>query len=117
MDANAIELGTRSDASGQLYGAGVPELVVACRVAVDASSARPIYTTRLFARYAAADPTAPPLIEQLADTMQDTVARVQAGDVNGDGLDDVVYTLGGETAHVLEQCDTHGDDCTQQGGP
>jgi hypothetical protein len=111
-DATAAELGTRT-VDGKTYGDGL-DRVTACRVAPPMM----MPTVVLFARFAAPDGS-PPHYEQLVDTKLDLQVDLDAGDFNGDGLDDVVYTAGppGFTSvHMHLQCDTHGGGCTAKAG-
>jgi hypothetical protein len=96
MDAVAGELA----ATGDGHGTG-PELLVACSVGG---------TTRVFVRYAARERGTPPKYRELLDTGEDVAVRIRTGDVNGDGLDDVVYTTGA-VLHVRLQCDAHAEGC------
>jgi hypothetical protein len=112
--ANDMQLGSRTVA-GKVYGANAKELLVGCSV----GSAAAGWTTQLFARYA--DPTGgAPLYNLVWNTNSDVYLRVAIGDVNGDGLDDIVFSTGTaqkfrEELHVLFQCDAHATSCT--GGP
>jgi hypothetical protein len=117
MDAIAVELGTRT-VDGAVYGADVDELVLACVVGVVGtkvgSAGAP--TTQLWARYEAADQTQPPSYTQLVDLGIDEVIHLRDGDVNGDGLTDILYSLGTAGAgkvelHTFLQCDTHTTGC------
>jgi hypothetical protein len=109
MDATAIEMGTRT-VDGVTYGDG-HEIVVSCRVPAAGG-----FTTRLYARFTG---PATPLIVPLVDIGADVFADVEAGDVDGDGLADLVYTagsVGAGTIHVHRQCDIHRA-CTIGGEP
>jgi hypothetical protein len=111
-DATAAELGTRT-VDGTTYGEGL-DRVAACRVAPPMM----MPTVVLFARFAAPDGS-PPHYEQLVDTKLDLQVDLEAGDFNGDGLDDIVYTAGppGFTSvHMHLQCDSHGGGCTAKAG-
>jgi hypothetical protein len=112
-DATAAELGTR-DKDGKTYGAGL-DRVAACRVPDPATM---MASVTLFGRFAAPDGSAP-LYVPLVDTKLDLQVDVEAGDFNGDGLDDIVFTAGppGFTSvHLYLQCDTHGGGCTAKAG-
>jgi hypothetical protein len=117
MDAVAVELGTR-EVGGAVYGSGVDELVLACVVGVIGTKAGSAGapTTQLWARYENSDPTQPPSYTQLVDLGSDEVIHLRDGDVNGDGLTDIIYTLGTAGAgkvevHVFLQCDMHQTGC------
>jgi hypothetical protein len=117
MDVVAVELGTR-EVDGTTYGSDVDELVLACVVGVVGTKAGSAGapTTQLWTRYENPDPTQPPSYTQLADLGTDEVIHLRNGDVNGDGLTDVIYTLGTAGAgkveiHVFLQCDTHQTGC------
>ena len=105
VDSTSIELGSRT-ANGVTYGDGAKEIVTAC-------------AGTLYARFAAADPTSAPYYEKLGDTPPDERATLRSGDVDGDGLDDLVYLTGlsGETTLSTRlQCDTHDSGCADNGG-
>ncbi len=108
-DSAEVELGHRVVA-GVTYGSGLNELVSMCNVVTGN-----VYATTLFARYT--DPGGgPPHYEQLVDLGKDIDTRVRAADVNGDGLTDIIYTVGSSTSghqdvHVLLQCDAHQTGC------
>lgn len=93
-DVARLELGTRDD-----YGAGL-DLATACTVG---------NTTSVFAIFAASpsnpDPT--PQVEKLFDVPTGGPLRLEAGDIDGDGLTDLVYS-DGQTLRVRLQCDPHG---------
>jgi hypothetical protein len=113
MDGVEIELGTRT-VDGVIYGAAGNELVLACAIGDPG-----MLTTQIWARYAAADPSQPPSYTLLYNLGQDQIVHVRDGDVNGDGLTDILYTFGASgvgkvEVHVLLQCDTHQTGC--QGG-
>ncbi len=117
MDAIGVELGTR-EVGGAVYGSDVDELVLACVVGVVGTKAGSAGapTTQLWARYEDSDPTQPPSYTQLVDLGTDEVIHLRDGDVNGDGLTDIIYTLGTAGAgkvevHVFLQCDTHTTGC------
>ena len=117
MDAVGVELGTR-EIDGATYGSGVDELVLACVVGVVGTKAGSdgAPTTQLWARYQNSVPMQPPSYTQLVDLGTDEVIHLRDGDVNGDGLTDVIYTLGTAGAgkveiHVFLQCDTHTTGC------
>jgi hypothetical protein len=117
MDAVGVELGTR-EVGGTTYGSGVDELVLACVVGVVGTKAGNdgAPTTQLWARYENPEPTQPPSYALLVDLGTDEVIHLRDGDVNGDGLTDVIYTLGTAGAgkvevHTFLQCDTHQTGC------
>ncbi len=107
MNVLEAELGTRV-VSGTTYGTG-KELVVACSVQVGTS-----YDTQLWTRYAG-PPGTPPYYTLLYDLERDvTVGVYRTGDINGDGLEDLVWvdgTAGRVKLHALLQCDAHRTDC------
>ncbi len=112
MDAIELELGTHTVDNVE-YGAGHEERVIACETGAP-------LTTKLYARYAATDSLAPGVYTQLVDTGLDQVIRLREGDVNGDGLDDIIYSLASGAvskldAHILFQCDTHETGCVGGG--
>ncbi len=113
-DAASIELGQYTDASGTVYGADGPDMVVACRAPSTLSGTG--FSMQLFARFTNATSVA---YVFAIDTGQDTTIELHAGDLNGDGLDDVVYTVGSTqqgTIHLFTQCDSHGAGCDRSGG-
>ncbi|MBV8758689.1 MAG: VCBS repeat-containing protein [Deltaproteobacteria bacterium] len=112
-DAALIELGSR-EVDGKTYGGAGKELVTACAV----RSARGVTPdAAVFARFAAPD-GGPPHYETLVASTGVPHMSVRAGDVNGDGLEDVVGTAGatgnGEL-FVFLQCDAHDTSCTKEG--
>jgi hypothetical protein len=111
--ALAVQLGTRT-VNGTTYGAGAKEWVLPCSYPTNNT-----YDMQLWARYV--DPGGgPPHYELLWDTKLATGITLRTGDVNGDGLDDIVFTngtfgSGKEQLHVLVQCDAHETACTGGG--
>jgi hypothetical protein len=101
-DVAVLDLGTRT-VDGVTYGNG-KEFAVACFA--DGTNA-------IFGRFAAAD-GGPPHYETLVPSI-DVAAKafLRAGDVDGDGLADLVY-LAGSSIFVHRQCDAHDTAC--QGG-
>jgi len=113
-DATSIELGQYTDASGAVFGADGPDMVVACRAPSTLSGTG--FSMQLFMRFTNASGVA---YVPAIDTGQDTTIELHAGDLNGDGLDDVVYTVGSTqqgTIHLFTQCDSHGAGCDRSGG-
>ncbi len=113
-DATSIELGQYADASGAVFGADGPDMVVACRAPSPLSGTG--FAMQLFERFTNANGVA---YVPAIDTGQDTTIELHAGDLNGDGLDDVVYTVGSTqqgTIHLFTQCDSHGAGCDRSGG-
>ena len=116
--AIGIELGTRT-VGGITYGADQQEIVVACTVGPPAMGSGSMASggpsrasVELFARYAGPSGM-PPYYELLWNTHQSqTLATLQRGDINGDGLGDIVFAIGLSTAartlEALVQCDAHG---------
>lgn len=112
QEAVGAELGTRVVA-GTTYGADATELVIAC--SVGASTAGATFDTQIWVRYANPSGGAP-YYELLRDLGEDLELRIRTGDINGDGLDDVLYTygtfgIGVQDVHALLQCDTHQAGC------
>jgi hypothetical protein len=116
-----IELGTRT-VSGVTYGANQQETVVACNIGPPAmgsgatATGGPSHSTvQLFARYAG-PASQPPHYEMIFDTGKATaLGALLRNDVNGDGLDDLLFLQGGTStsARTLEavlQCDSHGSE-------
>lgn len=112
-DVAEAELGART-VGKVTYGAGFTEAVAMCNVETNGA-----FTTELFARYT--DPGGGAAhYEALLDLHTDIETRVRAADVNGDGLDDIIYTVGSTTSgrqdmHVLLQCDAHQSGCVGGG--
>jgi hypothetical protein len=107
MDGIEAELGHRK-VNGTTYGAGVPELVLACSVGSGTA-----WRSELWARYAAPS-DGPPHYAMLWDTGLDDLLRLRTGDINGDGLNDLLYSEGTafrQRLHALLQCDAHQSGC------
>jgi hypothetical protein len=105
VDSTSIELGTRTS-NGATYGDAGKEIVTAC-------------SGTLYARFAASDATSAAYYEKLGDTPLDDRATLRSADVDGDGLDDLVYLTGLSGQSTLTtrlQCDGHDNGCTDQGG-
>lgn len=99
FDAVAIELGTER-VDDIVYGAG-RELAVACHVGAQ---------TVVFAIFAPAPGPVGPIVRQLFAIDDDGPIALEVGDVDGDGVDDLLYTTrtgGVAMLHVRLQCDTH----------
>ncbi len=64
----------------------------------------------------------PAFYEKLVDLGPNTIARLRTGDINGDGLDDLLLTVSaaqGASTIVLEafeQCDSHDSRCSSGSG-
>ena len=85
------------------------------RVTVVSGEWRPgdVFDAQLWARYAGPSGSAPHY-SLLYDLGRDATVTLRAGDVDGDGLDDLVWTdgaVGRGQVHVLLQCDAHQTDC------
>jgi hypothetical protein len=106
-----VELGTLAR-TGTTYGAAGKELVVACSVGPQAGGG---FSTEMFGRYA--DPGGgPPAYALLVDIRHDQDVSIRSGDVNGDGLTDLVIvggTIGTSTrvVDVFLQCDLNDSAC------
>jgi hypothetical protein len=116
--AVGIELGSRT-VNGVTYGANQPEIVVACEVGTPSAgsgsgsgSSFTNATWQLFARYAATNGST--YYERVLDTGSSLqIGALQRGDINGDGIDDIVFTqigngAAGRTLEAILQCDGHG---------
>jgi hypothetical protein len=111
FDSTPIELGTRTGPDGTVYGQGT-ELAIACFVPKPTGTGN---SAQVFAEFDAPDPTQPPIFELLLDTGIDSGLSFRQGDVNGDGLQDLIYSGGaaGETlVHVHLQCRVHDTSCS-----
>jgi hypothetical protein len=109
-----MELGTRV-IGGVTYGDNAKETVLAC-----AFHGATSYDMQLWARYA--DPNSgPPHYEMLWDAQTIGGFTMRVGDINGDGLDDLLFLNGGAFGsgklqlHAIMQCDAHQTDCTGGG--
>jgi hypothetical protein len=104
-----LELGT---IAGTSYGAGSKEVVVACSVGPSATGG---FSTQLFGRYA--DPGGgPATYAMVVDFKHDSDVSIRSGDIDGDGLTDLLLLSGtvgtasrGLTAFL--QCDANDSSC------
>jgi hypothetical protein len=110
-----LELGTRT-VGGVAYGANQAEIVIQCNIQrpPNGSSKSPSGgDVQLFARYASPS-GGMPHYEMIWDTGSPLpFTTFEHGDINGDGLPDLVFTQGGSTKvgralQAILQCDAHG---------
>jgi len=114
-DAALAELGTRT-VDGKTYGAAGKEVVTVC--APHGTLGDPFPDVTVYARFVAEDASVH--YETVIPPSGISRANLEVGDVNGDGLDDLMLTsgfTGNGLVYTFLQCDSHDTSCAQEVAP